>query len=604
MEELISVAGGNEDETPSNFIVYNIEGNGACLFGAIAHLRYSDQLLHRRVRQELVNYIIQNWDRFKNFTCNKELNAYITAEEYQADMLKPETFGSMTELHAAGELYSFQFVVFKDDRVYTKVGKQSDPVKHLLFSGDVSSGHFDVLENRFEKNTNRLDLMLKKNMDLETEDNTFNNYVQVEDLDKILQNFPPTDESNTVGEKYAVARIVYCIGVDSESILMNTLLIVNDFLNTNFNNYTEELKRQFNTDPYKLQVDLELKENLIYNFNFIVHMWVQYKISINIVTDVELTDLINILDIDMDNNDANNNETSANNNETPTNNNETPTNKNPKKQKNRKRARLNKSVVEKKSRSLSPTLTELENSPILSIFSTSASETETPVSSTIVMQPLIEIDQNEADAGFEVDDKVYVPPPVSMPLYLQSIIVHMSLDFTKTYLTCPTKNLSIVPDISNFYNSVSVIKQINKSILTHHIHFYEMLQPLLYYAGNRSGEIYVAWFISASGSYFIKCAHHFNSVRQNFSDENDADRIVLFIYLYNFLWHYRSFLKNLKDFKATSNHNFNLTSLLKLYSENVRKAFVKINFDLDNTESYVTKVPTIVYLMTGKTVSE
>ncbi|BAC67331.1 capsid protein P80 [Adoxophyes honmai nucleopolyhedrovirus] len=583
MEELISVAGGNEGETPSNLIVYNIEGNGACLFGAIAHLRYSDQLLHRRVRQEIVNYITQNWERFRNYTCNKELNAYRTMEEYQADMLKPETFGSMTELHAASELYSFRFVVFKDTRVYTTVGKQCYPVKHLLFSGDISSGHFDVLENRFKENTSRLDLMLKKNMDLVTENSTLNDYMQVEDLDGILQTLPLSDESNTVNEKYAVARIGFCIGVDSESILINTLLIVNDYLNTNFNNYTEELERQFNTDPYKIQMALENKENLIVNFNTIVHMWVQYKIIKNIVTDVELTDLINVLDIEYDNDVTLTND------------------KSPEKPKRKRRARLHRSEIEKRLRPLSPTETELKYSPALSI--SSASETEMPVSSTIVMQPLIEVDQNDANTGFEIDDKVHVPLPVSMPLYLQSLIVHMSLDFTKTYVTCPTKDLSIVPDRSNFYNSISVLKQINKSILTQHIHFYEMLQPLLYYAGNKSGEIYVAWFISASGSYFIKCAHQFNSVRRNFSDENDADRIVLFIYLYNFLWHYRSFLKHLKDFKATSNHNPNLTSLLKLYSENVRKAFVKINFDLDNTELYVTNIPTIVYLMTGKTVS-
>ncbi|XP_054260248.1 uncharacterized protein LOC128984903 [Macrosteles quadrilineatus] len=62
-------------------------------------------------------------------------------------MLKPSTYGSACELIAASEFFHCIFRVYHDGHLLQSFGVEGTATEyHILFSGNLSSGHFDVLE--------------------------------------------------------------------------------------------------------------------------------------------------------------------------------------------------------------------------------------------------------------------------------------------------------------------------------------------------------------------------------------------------------------------------------------------------------------------------
>ncbi|KAG2465743.1 FRYL protein, partial [Polypterus senegalus] len=62
--------------------------------------------------EEIVSYVLNDWDRFKVWTDDGTGDNYTTQEHYKSEMLKPFTYTSACELMAATELFGCRFQVY------------------------------------------------------------------------------------------------------------------------------------------------------------------------------------------------------------------------------------------------------------------------------------------------------------------------------------------------------------------------------------------------------------------------------------------------------------------------------------------------------------
>ncbi|GFY76407.1 OTU domain-containing protein [Trichonephila inaurata madagascariensis] len=127
--------------TGAKFKIYSITGDGNCLFRAMAYFALGRQNEHAFVRQQVVKYICDHWDRFKNFV--PELDKAV----YRKRMNSLGTFGSEAEIVAFTEVFSCKVsVYFKDSPDRDPLVFGDSPTEcFVLYSGMTDCGHYDVL---------------------------------------------------------------------------------------------------------------------------------------------------------------------------------------------------------------------------------------------------------------------------------------------------------------------------------------------------------------------------------------------------------------------------------------------------------------------------
>lgn len=121
--------------------------DGSCLFHSIAYylFDYSNIQQTNRLRETIVDYVCRNWENLSVYTSAQNGDPYRSVEEYRASMLSSTTYGATSELKAAVDLYNIKMEVYHQDGVLLGLfGEERYPTKHLLFTGNLSSGHYDV----------------------------------------------------------------------------------------------------------------------------------------------------------------------------------------------------------------------------------------------------------------------------------------------------------------------------------------------------------------------------------------------------------------------------------------------------------------------------
>ncbi|QWO71635.1 VP80 [Orgyia pseudotsugata single capsid nuclopolyhedrovirus] len=189
----------------------------------------------------------------------------------------------------------------------------------------------------------------------------------------------------------------------------------------------------------------------------------------------------------------------------------------------------------------------------------------------IVEEPLL---RPPNEASFEsTRTPLQIPAPQSMPAYLIKIITTIPGNVDDLYLTCPTNALQESPRIHNFTRSFDRVKRLNLSPLNGSIHFFKMLSPLAYYGGDELNESQALWFIAKSHAYFVTCADSYDEVVKPFREYANRDRIFMFMVKYNFLWHYRNFIKTLPVIALTAFANQKLVNTLSMYDKIVQNKY-------------------------------
>lgn len=117
--------------------------HGNCLFNCFGHLLYNDISTQNVFRQQAVQYVIVNWDRFQPFLQEQ------SPEHYSNYMSQNGTYGGHVEITALAEIYSLKVVIHQDgDRPSIFIGPERyKRVIHLKYSFiELDNGHYDVLE--------------------------------------------------------------------------------------------------------------------------------------------------------------------------------------------------------------------------------------------------------------------------------------------------------------------------------------------------------------------------------------------------------------------------------------------------------------------------
>lgn len=128
-------------------VPYRVEvapGDGACLFHSIAFLVYGRFTETQAVRKRIVKYVLANWDRYRWGTFDDFKERFLTKEEYEIGMSKPDTYGTTVEITAAAEIYNIRLEVFFEGALWQWYGDEGKPVRKLRFNGDIQNGHIDV----------------------------------------------------------------------------------------------------------------------------------------------------------------------------------------------------------------------------------------------------------------------------------------------------------------------------------------------------------------------------------------------------------------------------------------------------------------------------
>ncbi|GIX74863.1 OTU domain-containing protein [Caerostris extrusa] len=128
-------------EAGGRFKIHSITGDGNCLFRAMAYFVLGKQIKHAFIRDQVVNYVCENWDRFKNFTSEEEMEAY------EKRMSSASTYGGEAEIVAFSEVFGCKVNVFFKDSPGREplVFGDSSTNCFVLYSGLNDYGHYDVL---------------------------------------------------------------------------------------------------------------------------------------------------------------------------------------------------------------------------------------------------------------------------------------------------------------------------------------------------------------------------------------------------------------------------------------------------------------------------
>lgn len=171
-----------------------------------------------------------------------------------------------------------------------------------------------------------------------------------------------------------------------------------------------------------------------------------------------------------------------------------------------------------------------------------------------------------------------------MPAYLQSVLVNFHTD---DYLVCATNDLNGIPNVDNFKHLLQNVTRINLTSIDDNQHFFRMLEPLTYYNITDLSVNVITWFMTKAAHYFIVCADNIETMREQVRRERDPDRLVLFMIKYNFLAHYKEFIRtSLSSTALNAYRDENLIRILNLLDRKVQKKynsirlhFVDINYD-------------------------
>ncbi|QHB21754.1 vp80 [Artaxa digramma nucleopolyhedrovirus] len=196
---------------------------------------------------------------------------------------------------------------------------------------------------------------------------------------------------------------------------------------------------------------------------------------------------------------------------------------------------------------------------------------------------------------------IEIPLPQTMPAYLINIVVNIPLEVDLAYISCPTNSLSTAPELIDYKKTLDKIKQINLAPLNGFVYFYEMLLPLSYYGGDSLNESQAIWFISKSNAYFTMCVEKYDRIIKHFETEPDRNRIFVFVIKYNFLWHYRNFIRSLKHEALTAFHNQKIINTLYIYDKTVQSKFDSLHLKFPIVTDAPYHISKIIKLMMAQT---
>ncbi|ABY65817.1 vp80 capsid protein [Orgyia leucostigma nucleopolyhedrovirus] len=221
----------------------------------------------------------------------------------------------------------------------------------------------------------------------------------------------------------------------------------------------------------------------------------------------------------------------------------------------------------------------------LSFDPTAATVTEAPATQHSLPLASDAFERDRLRQGAQPSSLLRIPAPQSMPAYLIDVITTIPDNADDSYLTCPTNALQDVPHVFNFARSFDRVRQINLAPLNSDVNFFKMLSPLALYAGDELNESQAMWFVAKSNLYFVACADNYEITVQPFREFADRDRVFMFMVKYNFLWHYKNFIKTLPALALTPFANRKVLNAIHMYDRIVQSKYNNLMLTFSATQS-------------------
>ena len=124
-------------------------GDVNCLFRCFSHFLYNNQNLHRKVRLNIIDNIVEKWNNYKIFIIgNDYYTGILDYNDYKEFMSEIGIYGSEIEIQSFSEMYNVDVTVYFDNsNIIHNFGQslnRNSKLK-LLFSGNLDGGHYDIL---------------------------------------------------------------------------------------------------------------------------------------------------------------------------------------------------------------------------------------------------------------------------------------------------------------------------------------------------------------------------------------------------------------------------------------------------------------------------
>ena len=124
--------------------VHRVDGDGNCLFRALARQLYGDEQAYFQVRQEVMGYIVSERDHFELFMEDDE-----PFDDYVSRLRTNGEWGGNAEVFAAAQLYRADISIYREDMpryvLQCNSGKVSRHI-YLSFHGECHYNSLEALE--------------------------------------------------------------------------------------------------------------------------------------------------------------------------------------------------------------------------------------------------------------------------------------------------------------------------------------------------------------------------------------------------------------------------------------------------------------------------
>jgi len=132
----------------STFDIIRTTTAGSCFFDCLAYHLGTGYFVNRpseswRIRQEVVNYVAENWERFAYATYDGEGKCFPSAEAYERYMSRPTSYACHGEIFAASQLFNITIVIIDHLGRRTVLNRGCRNEMSLLYSGE--GGHYEYL---------------------------------------------------------------------------------------------------------------------------------------------------------------------------------------------------------------------------------------------------------------------------------------------------------------------------------------------------------------------------------------------------------------------------------------------------------------------------
>ena len=149
----------------TSFRIRRIVGDGNCLFRAISLYVHNTQERHIELRSDAVLYVRRHWNELKDHLLLRPGESS-DQRSYVYRMRQAGTYGTSVEILAMSEILKQNFVIYAEDhkiggdkyitnQTPTVISKTSHQTNiHLLLTGNLESGHYELLEADEQKMDN------------------------------------------------------------------------------------------------------------------------------------------------------------------------------------------------------------------------------------------------------------------------------------------------------------------------------------------------------------------------------------------------------------------------------------------------------------------